>query len=191
MHDMPTDEENAPSTREASIRKGLVVVNTGHGKGKTTAALGLVLRAWGQGLRICVVQFIKAETGAWGEVKAARKLGVEWHTMGDGFTWLSRDMDQTRARALEAWQLAQDKIAGNQYSLVVLDEFTYPLKFGWLDTRQVVEWLKANKPEMLHVIITGRDAPTELVEFADLVTEMHEVKHPFQAGIRAQKGIEF
>jgi cob(I)alamin adenosyltransferase len=178
-------------TSRANLKKGLVIVNTGHGKGKTTAALGTVLRAWGQGLRVCVVQFIKAETGAWGEVKAARKLGIEWHKLGDGFTWQSRDIDKSLARALEAWQLAQEKIASLQYDLIVLDEFTYTFKFGWLDVNDVVTWLQANKPERLHVIITGRDAPPELIGFADLVTEMREVKHPFSAGIRAQKGIEF
>src|SRR5512136_2707030 len=147
---MTTLDDAVQSARETGVKKslvkGLVIVNTGHGKGKTTAALGTVLRAWGQGLRICVVQFIKAETGAWGEVKAARKLGIEWHALGDGFTWRSRDMGQTRARALAAWQLAQDKITSGQYDLIVLDEFTYPLSFGWLDAAGVVAWLKANRP---------------------------------------------
>jgi len=183
--------ELSRAAREANLKKGLVIVNTGHGKGKTTAALGTVLRAWGHGLRVCVVQFIKAETGAWGEVKAAKKLGIEWHTLGDGFTWQSRDLDESRARALDAWKLAREKIAGDQYDHVLLDEFTYALTFGWLSVNDAIAWLRANKPDRLHVIITGRDAPPELVEFADLVTEMHEVKHPLNAGIRAQKGIEF
>ena len=188
---MPTDDAVRQAGREAAVKKGLLIVNTGDGKGKTTSALGTVLRAWGQGLHICVVQFIKAETGARGEVKAARKLGIEWHTLGDGFTWRSRDMDQTRARALEAWQLAQDKITSGQYDLIVLDEFTYPLSFGWLDAAGVVAWLEANKPKLLHLIITGRNAPVPLVDAADLVTEMREIKHPFRTNVRAQKGIEF
>ncbi|SRR6266496_4739421 len=173
-------------------KKGLVIVNTGNGKGKSTAAFGIVLRAWGRGLRICVIQFIKAETGKWGEVKAAQKLGIEWLTTGDGFTWLSRDMDETMARAQHGWKLAQEKIISDQYDLIVLDEFTYPLQFGWLEAKAVIDWLKENKPPMLHMIITGRDAPAELIEFADLVTEMKVIKHPYQdKGIPAQAGIEF
>jgi cob(I)alamin adenosyltransferase len=176
----------------AKKKKGLVLVNTGTGKGKSTAAFGVVLRAWGRGLRICVIQFIKAETGKWGEVKAAEKLGLEWHSTGDGFTWLSRDIDETTARAQHGWKLAQEKIASGDYDLIVLDEFTYPLHFGWLDVQQVIAWLKEHKPPMLHLIITGRNAPQELVEFADLVTEMKEIKHPYEEqDIIAQAGIEF
>ncbi len=188
---MPIDNSTRHTGQEAAVKKGLLIVNTGDGKGKTTSALGTMLRAWGQGLRVCVVQFIKAETGAWGEVKAAQKLGIEWHALGDGFTWQSHDMEQTRSRALEAWYLAQEKITGGQYDLIVLDEFTYPLSFGWLDAAEVIAWLEANKPAMLHLIITGRNAPEPLIDAADLVTEMREVKHPFRAAVRAQKGIEF
>jgi cob(I)alamin adenosyltransferase len=173
------------------VRKGLVIVYTGDGKGKTTAALGLVLRAWGRGLRACVIQFVKAETGQWGEVKAAQKLGIEWHKTGDGFTWLSEDMVETIARARRGWGLAQEKIASGAYDLVVLDEFTYPLHFGWLDTGGVIAWLKTNRPPDLHLVITGRYAPEELIDFADLVTEMEAIKHPFQEGVKAQPGIEF
>ncbi len=172
-------------------RTGLTIVNTGDGKGKTTAALGVVLRAWGRGFRICVIQFIKAETGQWGEIRAAKKLGIEWHTTGDGFTWLSKDMDETTARAVHGWQTAQEKIAGGSYDLIVLDEFTYTLHYGWLKSSEVIDWLRENKPKELHLIITGRSATPELLEFADLVTEMKAVKHPFEKGIKAQPGIEF
>jgi cob(I)alamin adenosyltransferase len=110
-------------------KKGLLIVNTGDGKGKTTAALGMVLRAWGRGFRICVIQFIKAETGQWGEIKAAKKLGIEWLTTGDGFTWLSKDMEETTARALHGWEIAKEKIASDQYDLIVLDEFTYTMVY--------------------------------------------------------------
>ena len=176
----------------AKNKKGLVIVNTGNGKGKSTAAFGVVLRAWGRGLRICVVQFIKSETGKWGEVKAAQKLGIEWLSTGDGFTWLSKDMGETTARALRAWRTAQEKIASGTYDLIVLDEFTYPLHFGWLDVQEVIAWLKGNKPPMLHLIITGREAPQDLIDYADLVTEMKEIKHPYEEqGIPAQAGIEF
>jgi cob(I)alamin adenosyltransferase len=144
-----------------------------------------------QAMRACVVQFIKHERGNWGEIKAARQLGIEWHQMGDGFTWLSKDMEETVAKAHHAWALAQEKIASGGYDLIILDEFTYPLKFGWLDVTQVTTWLQEHKPPMLHLIITGRDAPSELVAFADLVTEMLKIKHPFDENIQAQPGIEF
>lgn len=172
-------------------KKGLLIVNTGDGKGKTTAALGMVLRAWGRGFRICVIQFIKAETGQWGEIKAAKKLGIEWHATGDGFTWLSKDMDETTARALHGWEIAKEKIASDQYDLIVLDEFTYTMVYKWLDTNEVMEWLRLNRPSNLHLVITGRSAPEALIQEADLVTEMKVIKHPYEQGITAQPGIEF
>jgi cob(I)alamin adenosyltransferase len=173
------------------MKKGLLIVNTGEGKGKSTAAFGMVLRAWGRGLRICVIQFIKAETGQWGEIKAAKKLGIEWHTTGDGFTWLSKDMDETTARALHGWEIAREKIASDQYDLIVLDEFTYALHYGWLDTAEVLDWLRLNRPPSLHLVITGRSAPEALIAEADLVTEMRLIKHPYEQGIKAQAGVEF
>jgi len=175
----------------AKERRGLVLVFTGNGKGKTTAALGTLFRAWGRDFRVCVIQFLKAETGAWGEVKAAQRLGIEWHKTGDGFTWTSKDVDETRAKALHGWELAKQKIASGEYDLVILDEFTYPLAFGWLDPVEVIEWLRSHKPPQMHLIITGRDAPPLLIEYADLVTEMREVKHPFAIGVKAQVGIEY
>jgi cob(I)alamin adenosyltransferase len=172
-------------------KKGLVIVNTGNGKGKTTAALGLLFRAWGRGMRVCMLQFIKNEKAKYGEIKAARKLDIEIIPTGDGFTWLSKDMDETTARARHGWKMAQEKIASGDYDVIVLDEFTYPLHFGWLDVDEVLGWLKENKPPMLHLVITGRDAPEKLIEFADLVTEMQEIKHPYQEGIKGQPGVEF
>jgi cob(I)alamin adenosyltransferase len=177
-------------TEKKNIKKGLLIVNTGDGKGKSTAAFGTILRAWGRGMKVCVIQFIKSETGKWGEVKAAQKLGIEWHATGDGFTWTSKDMDETVARAHHGWEVAKEKISSNQYDLILLDEFTYTLAFNWLDTNEVLEWLR-RRPENLHLIITGRNAPEALIEMADLVTEMKEVKHPYQKGIQAQAGIEF
>jgi cob(I)alamin adenosyltransferase len=179
------------TTAPSKVKQGLVIVYTGNGKGKTTAALGLILRAWGRGFRACVIQFIKAETGSWGEVKAARKLGLEWHKMGDGFTWTSQDMDESIAKARHGWELAKEKIASGEYELILLDEFTYLLHYNWLDAAEVVDWLKVNKPAGLHLVITGRYAPDELLAYADLVTEMTEIKHPFEKGIKAQAGIEF
>jgi cob(I)alamin adenosyltransferase len=179
------------TSAEKSKRKGLVIVNTGDGKGKTTAAIGTLFRAWGRGMTVCMVQFLKHESGNWGEVRAAEKMGIEWIKTGDGFTWTSKDMDETIAKAQHGWAVAQEKIASGNYDLVVLDEFTYPMTFGWVNTVEVIDWLKTHKPAAMHLIITGRDAPAELVEYADLVTEMHKVKHPFDAGILAQAGIEF
>ena len=176
----------------AKNKKGLIIVNTGNGKGKSTAAFGVIFRAWGRGFRICVIQFIKSETGKWGEVKAAQKLGIDWLSTGDGFTWLSKDMDETTARARHGWEMAQEKIVSAQYDLIVLDEFTYPLHFEWLDTNGVIAWLKENKPPELHLIITGRSAPQELIEYADLVTEMKKIKHPYEEqDMPAQAGIDF
>jgi cob(I)alamin adenosyltransferase len=179
-------------TPSKSTHQGIVIVNTGKGKGKTTAALGTMLRAWGRGWRICVIQFVKHETGQWGEVRAARKLdGVDWIGTGDGFTWTSKDMDETIARARHGWGIAQERIASGEYDLVILDEFTYPLHFEWLDTGEVIAWLRANKPPGLHLIITGRNAPDELIDYADLVTRMEKVKHPYDEGQSGQPGIEF
>ncbi|MEW6047080.1 MAG: cob(I)yrinic acid a,c-diamide adenosyltransferase [Bacillota bacterium] len=171
--------------------RGLLVVYTGTGKGKTTAALGLLFRGWAQGWRMCVIQFIKHEAGRWSEVRTAQELGIEWIKSGDGFTWLSRDLDRTAERARSAWQLAREKIASGRYHLVLLDEFTYPLYYGWLSADAVVQWLRSNRPLHTHVIITGRHAPPALVELADLVTEMKEVKHPYSQGIAAQPGIDY
>ena len=186
-----TSGDKAQKARPRRARQGLVIVYTGHGKGKTTAALGILLRAWGRGMPCCVIQFIKKETGNWGEVKAARQLDIEWHQMGNGFTWLSKDMDETVAKARHAWSVAQEKIASQAYALIVLDEFTYALKYSWLDEAGVIDWLQAHKPPELHLVITGRDAPQALVEYADLVTDMRKVKHPFDQGIRAQPGVEY
>ncbi len=180
------------AARQNRKKKGLIIVNTGSGKGKTTAALGILLRAWGRDMRIGGIQFFKHETASFGELKALKKMGVELTPMGDGFTWTSKDLDETQAKALNGWEVAKQKIAIGNYDIFLLDEFTYVMAFGWLDPNVVVEWLKANKPPMLHLIITGRQAPPELVELADLVTEMTLVKHPFkEQGILAQPGIEF
>ena len=174
-----------------NIKKGLVIVNTGNGKGKTTAALGVLFRAWGRNMRIVMLQFLKNENANYGEIKAARKLNINIRPVGDGFTWTSKDMDKTIALAIYGWEEAKKIISSAEYDLVILDEFTYPLAFGWLKTEEVIAWLKANKPPMLHLIITGRDAPQALIDYADLVSEMREIKHPFAQGIQAQPGIEF
>jgi cob(I)alamin adenosyltransferase len=175
---------------EDAERQALVIVLTGYGKGKTTAALGVVLRAWGRGMKTVVIQFVKAKTSNYGENRAAKKLGIEMIPLGEGFTWLSEDIEKDKATARECWELAREKIASGQYDIVVLDEMTYPMSYGWIAVEEVIDTLR-QRPQGLHVIITGRDAPQELIDFADLVTEMREVKHPHQKGLKAQPGIDF
>lgn len=190
---LSTAEAVRTAVRRAKKKKGLVIVNTGEGKGKTTAALGVMTRAWGRKLKIGVIQFLKNENARYGEIKAAERMGeIDWIATGDGWTWTSDNMDQTTARARHAWTIAQERIVNGGYDLLILDEFTYPLHYGWLDSNAVLAWLELNKPPMLHLIITGRYAPQNLIDFADLVTEMRAIKHPFhEQGIRAQAGIEY
>lgn len=185
-------EERRRAARAARRRKGLIIVNTGLGKGKTTAAFGIAMRARGRGMRVGVIQFLKPGTANFGEIRAARRLGIDVIGTGDGWTWRSADLERSAALAARGWALAQERILSGAYDVLVLDEFTYPLHYGWLDTAACVAWLRAQKPEMLHVVITGRYAPAALIEAADLVTEMRAVRHPFaEQGIRAQPGIEF
>lgn len=194
-HETETPDESATEARPQRARrqqKGLLIVNTGDGKGKTTAALGMLLRAWGREMRVGGVQFFKHENANFGELRALERMGVALTPMGDGFTWTSRDLDETQAKALHGWEVAKERIRSGAFEIFLLDEFTYLMQFGWLDAAEVVRWLRANKPPMLHLVITGRDAPAALIEAADLVTEMREVKHPFRdQGLKAQPGVEF
>lgn len=170
---------------------GLVIVNTGNGKGKTTAALGVLLRAWGRGMDVRMFQFIKNTGSRYGEQRAAEKIGLSISALGDGFTWLSKDLDHSGELAAEQWSRCKEAILHGGHDVVVMDELTYALHFGWVSTDDLIDTLKQRAPT-LHVIITGRDAPEALVEYADLVTEMREIKHPFmEKGIKAQPGIEF
>lgn len=172
------------------VKKGLIIVHTGDGKGKTTAALGIALRACGYGMKVIMLQFFK---GKWkyGELRSAPKLGTfEIQPMGQGFTWESKDVEVDKALVREAWRAAKEKILSGSYDVVILDEINYALSYDFLPVADIVEFLK-NKPPMLHVILTGRDAKPEIIEIADLVTEMRQIKHPFEQGISAQKGIEF
>jgi cob(I)alamin adenosyltransferase len=170
--------------------RSLVLVNTGHGKGKSSAAFGVMVRAWGRGWRVGVVQFVKGGKWKTGERKLADQLGIEWHTLGDGFTWESTDMDRTAELGREAWKVAADMLASGDYDLLIFDELTYPLNFGWVDTTEAVAAIRDRSPAT-SVVVTGRDAPEELVAVADTVTEMRKVKHAYDAGISAMKGIEY
>ena len=173
------------------MSKGLLIVNTGNGKGKTTAALGLAFRALGHGFRVAFIQFIK---GSWkyGELESARQFSplLDFHVMGKGFTWKSHNIEKDIEVARQAWDFAKEQIASGKYKLVVLDELTYLIKYGMVEEGEVISVL-SNLPEGLHVVVTGRDAPQSLIEIADIVTEMREVKHSYKNGVKAQKGIEF
>lgn len=177
---------------QRDLEKGLIIVNTGNGKGKTTAALGMVMRSLGHGFKVAIVQFIK---GAWEPAEKA-VLGnwpdqLIFNAMGEGFTWDTQDREKDTQLAQRAWEMALSYIRNPDYKLILLDEVNVALKHGFLDVNQILAGL-AEKPEMTHVILTGRGAPTELIEAADLVTEMTLVKHPFrEQGIKAQPGVEF
>ncbi len=172
-------------------KRGLILVNTGDGRGKSTSAFGIILRMLGRKKKVALVQFLKHETGQWGEIRALAQLGLDATKTGDGFTWMSKDMDETQAKALHGWEIAKEKITSGDYDLVVLDEFTYLMDFGWLDADEVIAWFKANKPIAQHLVITGRNAPQALIDYADTVSEMVKVKHAYDAGIKARAGIEF
>lgn len=170
--------------------QSLVLVNTGHGKGKSSAAFGVMGRAWARGWRVGVVQFLKSERWKAGERKLADHLGIEWHTLGDGFTWESTDLEATAAKGRHAWEVTRGKLRSGDYDLLILDEITYAMTYGWVPVEEVVAGLRDRAPRT-NVIITGRDAPAEIVELADTVTEMRKVKHAYDQGVKARKGIEY
>ena len=168
----------------------LVIVNTGDGKGKTTAAMGIVMRAVARGWRVAVAQFVKS--GGWraGEEEIAPTLGVEWAALGDGFTWDAGDLDRSAEIARAAWALASSWIAEGGHDVVVLDEITYPMTWGWIATADVVAAIR-DRPRHVHIVATGRDAPPELLDVADTVTEMVSRRHAFDRGVPARRGIDF
>ncbi|HEX9643931.1 MAG TPA: cob(I)yrinic acid a,c-diamide adenosyltransferase [Acidimicrobiia bacterium] len=182
----PTEGPEARHERAAS----LLLVNTGDGKGKSTAAFGTAMRAVARGWKVAVIQFIKSGDWKVGEEKVASGLGVDWWVLGDGFTWDSENMEESEAVARRAWQVAKEKIEAGDHRLVILDEITYPMNWGWIDTAEVVGTLRA-RPQGVSVILTGRDAPEALLEVADTVTEMRNVKHAFDQGIMAMRGIDY
>ena len=183
--------EDGLTTRQRRNRP-LVVVHTGDGKGKSTAAFGLALRGWNQGWSIAVFQFVKSAKWRLGEQTAFEQLGIEWHKMGSGWSWSRKQGDEEdhAAAAVEGWAEIKRRIAAEQHDLLLLDEFTYPINWGWVDVDDVVETL-AHRPGHQHVVITGRRADPRLDEVADLVTENTKVKHPMDVGQKGQKGIEW
>ena len=193
-------------TTRARRNLPVLAIHTGAGKGKSTAAFGMALRAWNSGLSVAVFQFVKSDKWKVGEEAAFRQLGrlheehglggpVEWHKMGAGWSWIRKSRkassdDDHAAAAADGWAEIARRLAAGRHDFYVLDEFTYPLKWGWVDVDQVVQTLLA-RPGIQHVVITGRDAPSRLVDVADIVTEMTKVKHPMDLGRKGQRGIEW
>jgi cob(I)alamin adenosyltransferase len=186
-----TDAETPEPPHEPKRRHGLIIVNTGDGKGKTTAALGLAFRALGCGFTVFMVQYIK---GKWktGEKKLADRLApqIEIRPMGDGFTWNTKNREQDTATTLKIWEVSKEAISSARYDVVILDEINVVMKLGYLDPQVVVDFLNARDPRQ-HVVLTGRGAPPAIIEAADLVSEIVAIKHPYKLGVKAQLGIEF
>ncbi len=182
----PTEK---PYEKAEGERRGLVIVNTGDGKGKSTAAFGLALRAHGRGKAVRIFQFMKVPSARFGEHRLFEQLGIPIEGLGDGFSWKSQDLERSAQLARDGWEKAKAAILSGEQFLVVLDEITYPLIYGWLPLQDVLDTLKS-RPGQVHVCLTGRRCPEEIVELADTVTEMKLIKHAFQAGIPAQRGIE-
>ncbi len=172
-------------------RRGLILVNTGEGKGKSSSALGMVFRAAGWGMKVCVIQYIK---GQWqtGEQKAATHFeNIEWHALGDGFTWDTKNPQQDIQTSRSIWELSKFKIASGEFDVVLLDELNYCCGYNWISGQEIADFLVNEKPSWVHVIITGRNAAAEVIAIADTVTEMTKIKHAYEQGIKAEQGIEF
>ncbi|HWE68429.1 MAG TPA: cob(I)yrinic acid a,c-diamide adenosyltransferase [Acidimicrobiales bacterium] len=189
---MPDESESREAVPEEGAGRvpSLVLINTGHGKGKSSAAFGVMGRAWARGWTVGVVQFVKGGKWKVGERKLAEHLGIDWQILGDGFTWESTDLDETAAKGRHAWSVARDKLASGDYDMLILDELTYANTYGWVPVAEVVAGVLGRAPKT-NVVITGRDAAPELIEIADTVTEMRMVKHAYERGIKARKGIEY
>lgn len=185
--------ENPPVDRQVEKpdgdRRGLVLIHTGDGKGKSTAAFGLALRAHGRGKAVKIYQFMKVPSARFGEHRVFERLGVPIEGLGDGFSWKSKDLEHSAQLARDGWARAAATIQAGEHFMVVLDEITYPIRYGWLDLQAVVDVL-TSRPSHVNVVLTGRGAPQELVDVADTVTEMKLVKHHYDAGVPAQRGIE-
>jgi len=177
--------------KSRDTRKGLVLVHTGEGKGKSSSAFGMVFRAAGWGMQVLVIQFIK---GQWqtGEQHAAKRFdNIEWHALGDGFTWDTQNPEQDLKTSRDIWAFCQQKISSGAYDLVVLDEINYCCAYQWIGGQEIADFINTQKPSWMHLVLTGRDAPAEVIAIADTVTEMHKIKHAFDNGIIAEQGVEF
>ncbi len=182
---------NKISMKSRDRRRGRVLVNTGTGKGKSSSAFGMVFRAAGWGMNICVIQYIK---GQWqtGEQKAATRFdNIEWHALGDGFTWDTKNPEQDIKTSREIWELSKAKIVSEQFDIVLLDEINYCCSYNWISGQEIADFIRDQKPAWMHLILTGRNAAPEVISCADTVTEMIQIKHAYEQGIKAEQGIEF
>ncbi len=188
----PADTPPTSSPIQTELRRvpSLVIVNTGNGKGKSTAAFGIALRALGRGWSVRVIQFLKSGEWKTGEEEMLTKLGVEWWSAGDGFTWDSTDMESSKQLAIAAWQSAAETLHAGTHQLLILDEVTYPMTWDWISTDEVVAAI-ANRTSTVNVVATGRDAPDALTDIADTVTTMADTKHAYRSGIAAKRGIDY
>lgn len=178
------------SIAAAHVQRGLFLIHTGNGKGKSTAAFGLLARALGHGMKAVVVQFIKSRSDTGEEAFFKQSANVTWHVMGDGFTWETQNAEQDKQTAQAAWALVKQALQDHTVDLIILDEFTYALKYQWLALDEVINAIQG-RPKMQHLVVTGRGAPAGLIEVADTVSEIALVKHAFQNGVQAMPGIEF
>jgi cob(I)alamin adenosyltransferase len=179
------------SMKTRDRRQGVVLVHTGEGKGKSSSAFGMVFRAAGWGMKVCVIQFIK---GQWqtGEQRAATRFEeIEWHALGDGFTWDTKNPEQDIKTSREIWEFAKQKILSEAFDLVILDEINYCCGYGWISGQEIADFIKNDKPDWLHLVMTGRNAAPEVIDVAHTVTEMTRIKHAFETGIKAEQGVEF
>ena len=184
----PLEQDPRPTTLRSA--KSLLLVNTGNGKGKSSAAFGVVMRSVARGWKVAVLQFIKSGDWKVGEETIGRQIGVDWRALGEGFTWDSENLDHDKEIAQTGWLAAKKVIQDGEHNLVVLDELTYLMTWGWIDSDDVIDTLR-NRPERVNIVVTGRDAADALIEIADTVTEMREVKHAYTSGIRAKRGIDY
>ena len=188
---MTEDRGSAEPRRRKPRDRPLVIVITGTGKGKSTSSFGMLMRAWARGYRCGVFQFVKSGKWKVGEHKAARELGgIDWEKMGDGWTWISRDLEESADKARAGWDEVKRRIESERYEFLLLDELTYAIKYGWISEEEIVTTL-SSRPGFQHIVVTGRDASPGLIEAADLVSEVVKIKHPMEQGIRAQQGIEW
>ncbi len=177
--------------KERQRRHGITLVNSGEGKGKSSAAFGVVFRAAGWDMKVCVIQYIKGQWQTGEQRAAARFDNIEWHVLGDGFTWDTNNPEQDLSTSREIWAFSQQKILSAEFDLVVLDEINYCVSYGWISGEEIASFIRDHKPSWMHLILTGRGAPDELIAIADTATEMCPLKHAFEQGIQAEQGMEF
>lgn len=182
--------ENGPRPKELRTPKSLLLVHTGHGKGKSSSAFGVMIRGLAREWKVGVVQFVKSGNWNVGEEKIGRQLGADWFALGEGFTWDSQNLEQDKKTGAAAWKKAEELLKSGAYDLLIFDELTYLLNWNWVETQLVIDAL-VTRPEHINVVVTGRDAPQSLIDIADTVTEMRNIKHAYENGFKAKRGIDY